>query len=137
MTVLLIFCAWLRRMGGGQRVCTTRSTHKAHCPNGVASPSAERVLIEAFCASSGPVPVRSFVRGGGCARFKKACIGGSKVRNTRACKVGLGEAGVVDLYPCSSAAPLVDMQRKLMSIIGMLREAEGNFSLSHQYEVGV
>ena len=83
-----------------------------------------------FCATGcRSCPLSKTLLEWGVARFYNACIGGPKVRRTGACKVGPGEAGIVDLYRCSSTAPLVDLQRRLMSIIGMLRKAEGTFSL--------
>ena len=95
----------------------------------VLSYAAESSLIEAFCASGGPILVKGFV-GSRVARFKKACIGGPKVRKTSARRS-------VDLYRCSSIAPVVDLQRRLMSIIGMQRKSEGTLSISLQCEISV
>ena len=63
------------------------------------------------------------------------CRGG--FLNWRASKVCLGEAGSGDFHRCSSTALLVDLQRRMMSIIGMQRKAEETLSLSLQCEISV
>ena len=52
-------------------------------------------------------------------------------------KVDTGTAGCIDLHRCSSTDPLVDLQRMLMSILGMLRTLEVNVSISLLLEMGV
>ena len=85
------------------------------------------LLVEAFLRLRRSCPCQRLCLG--CHQVLKACIGAPEVGKTRACKVGPGEAGIVDSKRCFSTAPLVDLQRTLMSIFGMLCEAEVTFSL--------
>ena len=52
-------------------------------------------MIDAFCASNGPIPAERFVRSRGVARFQNACIGGFRARKARSSNVDAGKLVVL------------------------------------------
>ena len=100
------------------------------------SSAAENALVAAFCLAGGPVPERGFHLGRGIARFNKVRLGGPKVRKARARCADPGDGAQVDLYRDASAAPLVDLRRRLRAVLDVLVAIRrSGFSVSRGLEL--
>ena len=56
--------------------------------------------------------------------FKHVRLGGPQVRKTRSDRVDADDAAFLEPYRWSSTAPLVDLQRKLKNVLGILGEMQ-------------
>ena len=100
------------------------------------SSAAENALVAAFCLAGGPVPERGFHLGRGVACFNKVRLGGPKVRKARARCADPGDGAQVDLYRDASAAPLVDLRRRLRAVLDVLVAIRrSGFSVSRGLEL--
>ena len=84
------------------------------------SSAAERALADAFQFAGGPVPVRGLVLGRGMFRMRTVRLGGPVVRSVRRDAADNGDVDDVSLYRDSSAAPVLDLRRKLKAILDLL-----------------
>ena len=84
------------------------------------SSAAEKALADAFQLAGGPVPRRGLVLGRGMVRLRSVRLGGPIVRSIRRNAAGIGEIDDVSLYRDSSAAPVLDLRRKLKAVLNLL-----------------
>ena len=84
------------------------------------SSAAEKALADAFQFAGGPVPDRGLVLGRGIVRMRTVRLGGPVVRSVRRNAADGGEVDDVSLYRDSSAAPVLDLRRKLKAILDLL-----------------
>ena len=84
------------------------------------SSAAEKALADAFQFAGGPVPDRGLVLGRGMVRKRTVRLGGPVVRSVRRSAADSGEVDDVSLKRDSSAAPVLDMRRKLKAILDLL-----------------
>ena len=68
----------------------------------------------------GPVPDRGLVLGRSMVRMRTVRLGGPVVRSVRRNAADVGEVDDVSLYRDSSAAPVLDLRRKLKAILDLL-----------------
>ena len=87
----------------------------------VRSTAAEKALADAFRFAGGPVPARGLVLGRGMARMRTVRIGGPIVRSVRRNAADVGEVDDVSLYRDSSAAPVLDLRRRLRAVLNLVR----------------
>ena len=83
------------------------------------SSAAENALADAFRFAGGPVPDRGLVLGRGMVRIRTVRLG-PVVRSVRRNAADSGEVDDVSLYKDSSAAPVLDLRRKLKAILDLL-----------------
>ena len=81
------------------------------------SSAAERALADAFQFAGGPVPVRGLVLGRGMVRMRTVRLGGPVVRSVKRNAAVHGDVDDVSLYRDSSAAPVLDLRRRLKAIL--------------------
>ena len=84
------------------------------------SSAAEKALADAFQFAGGPVPDRGLVLGRGMVRMRTVRLGGPIVRSVRRNAADVGEVDDVSLYRDSSAAPVLDLRRKLKAVLDLL-----------------
>ena len=84
------------------------------------STAAEKALADAFQLAGGPVPSRGLVLGRGMVRLRTVRLGGPIVRSVRRNAADVGEVDDVSLYRDSSAAPVLDLRRKLKAVLNLL-----------------
>ena len=84
------------------------------------SSAAEKALADAFQLAGGPVPSRGLVLGRGMVRMRTVRLGGPIVRSVRRNVADVGEVDDVSLYRDSSAAPVLDLRRKLKAVLDLL-----------------
>ena len=84
------------------------------------SSAAEKALADSFQFAGGPVPDRGLVLGRGMVRIRTVRLGGPIVRSVRRNAADSGEFDDVSLYKNSSAAPVLDLRRKLKAILDLL-----------------
>ena len=84
------------------------------------STAAEKALADAFQLAGGPVPGRGLVLGRGMVRMRSVRLGGPIVRSVRRNAADVGEVDDVSLYRDSSAAPVLDLRRKLRAVLNLL-----------------
>ena len=84
------------------------------------SSAAEKALAGAFQFAGRPVPDRGLVLGKGMVRMRTVRLGGPVVRSVRRNAADVGEVDDVSLYRDSSAAPVLDLRRKLKAILDLL-----------------
>ena len=84
------------------------------------SSAAEKALADAFQLAGGPVPSRGQVLGRGMVRMRTVRLGGPVVRSVRRNAADVGEVDDVSLYRDSSAAPVLDLRRKLKAVLNLL-----------------
>ena len=84
------------------------------------SSAAEKSLAAAFQFAGGPVPDRGLVLGRGMVRLRSVRLGGPIVRSVRRSAASDGDVDDVSLYRDSSAAPVLDLRRKLKAILDLL-----------------
>ena len=100
------------------------------------SSASETALADAFRFAGEPVPDRGLVLGRGTARMRTVRLGGPLERSIRRSAADAGEGDDVHLYRDSSAAPLLDLRRRLEAIMdgldGIIRHG---VSLSRSVEL--
>ena len=84
------------------------------------SSAAEKALADAFQFAGGPVPDRGLVLGRGMVRIRTVRLGGPVVRFVWRGAADSGEFDDVSLYKDSSAAPVLDLRRKVKAILDLL-----------------
>ena len=84
------------------------------------SSAAEKALADAFQLAGGPVPSRGQVLGRSMVRMRAVRLGGPIVRSVRRNAADVGEVDDVSLYRDSSAAPVLDLRRKLKAVLNLL-----------------
>ena len=84
------------------------------------STAAEKALADAFQLAGGPVPSRGLVLGRSMVRMRTVRLGGPIVRSVRRNAADVGEVDDVSLYRDSSAAPVLDLRRKLKAVLNLL-----------------
>ena len=84
------------------------------------STAAEKALADSFQFAGGPVPRRGLVLGRGMVRMRSLRLGGPIVRSVRRNAADVGEVDDVSLYRDSSAAPVLDLRRKLKAVLDLL-----------------
>ena len=84
------------------------------------SSASEKALVDAFQLAGGPVPDRGLVLGRGMVRMRTVRLGGPIVRSVRRNAADVGEVDDVSLYRDSSAAPVLDLRRKLKAVLDLL-----------------
>ena len=84
------------------------------------SSAAEKALADAFQFAGGPVPSGGLVLGRGMVRMRTVRLGGPIVRSVRRNAADVGEVDDVSLYRDSSAAPVLDLRRKLKAVLDLL-----------------
>ena len=84
------------------------------------SRAAETALADAYCFSGGPALCQGLVLGRGMDRFRRARLGGHKVRKVRGNAVDVHDAADVFLYLHSYISPLLDMRRRFKAVIDVL-----------------
>ena len=84
------------------------------------STAAERALADSFQLAGGLCLVGDLVLGRGMVRMRTARLGGPIVRSVRRNAADVGEVDEVSLYRDSSAAPVLDLRRKLKAVLNLL-----------------
>ena len=92
------------------------------------SGAAETALNDAYRFSGGPA--RGLVLGRGRARFRVVRLGGHKVRKVRGSVADAHAAADVYKNRDSSIAPLLDMRRRLMTVMAVLDSMMSNSGYS-------
>ena len=82
--------------------------------------AAETALADAYRFAGGPVPEGSVIMGGSAATMRAVRLGGPKVRKARTNVADAHEEGDVFLYRDSSAAPLLDLRRRIKAVMDVL-----------------
>ena len=84
------------------------------------SSAVEAALADAYRFAGGPVPDRGFVLGGGVFRPRTVRLGDPKVRRAPKNFADSQEGSDVSLYHDFSAAPLLDLRRRLKAVVDVL-----------------
>ena len=84
------------------------------------SHAAEEALADAYRLAGGPEPGHGVKLGRGHAQFSVVGLGGPKMRSARSRCADPGDGAQVDLYKDSSIASLIDLRRRLRSVLDVV-----------------
>ena len=84
------------------------------------SHAAEAALVDAYRLAGGPEPERGVKLGRGVARFSVVRLGGPEMRSARARCADPADGAQVDLYRDNSIAHLIDLRRRLRSVLDVV-----------------